>query len=146
MNPEIVSKGLFHWMRESFLALRKQPEGIKLWQEIIDKALTSGYESSGAVPSSGPEEFLKHVVERDKLLGLEAGGEILSPDKFSYWIKDPFLPLKNSIPLEEYQEISTLGYIEAKRKFFVPDFSVRMVKNMWEGEERSEWIFEKVRE
>lgn len=137
-------KGMFFWMMESYKALRESgEEGIKKWQDIITKSLHAGFEKQGAKCNSGPDAFLKFVVERDKALGLEAGGEIIDSNSFAYWIKDPFLPLKESMTLKDYENISTLGYVEAKKQFFVSEFNVKMTKNMWKGDEISEWIFER---
>jgi hypothetical protein len=150
MKPlDIVKNGMFYWMRESYMALRKQGYGgIRLWQEIMEKALTAGYESAKAKRNSGMRGFLKHVVARDKMLGLAAGGKIIvnkkNHQKFSYWIVDPFLPLKDKISQEEYHEISTNGFLRAKIKYFLGEgWITKMIKTPWNGDKRTEWILEK---
>ena len=47
------------------------------------------------------------------------------------------------VPLEEYEEISTRGYIATKIKYFCPGFIPKMTKNRWKGDERTEWVIRK---
>lgn len=92
-NFEIAKSGMFYWMTGCYLALRKQgEEGIRQWQEIMDRGLSAGYVAQGATRNSGPEAFLKYAVERDKMLGLPVGGRIIGEKSFLYWIQDPMLP------------------------------------------------------
>ncbi|MBI1973622.1 hypothetical protein HYS54_02310 [Candidatus Micrarchaeota archaeon] len=140
---EIVRNGMFYWMRESFTALRSYPGGIGKWQHMMHAALTAGYEKQGAPRNSGPQGFLEHVVARDLMLGLPAGGEVLSEDKFVYWIQDPFIVLKEKIGEEDYEQISTHGYVKTKLDYFCPGWHATLAKSCWRGNERSEWIIEK---
>ena len=148
-SADIIKSGMFYWMLESYMALRLHKNGIKQWQEIMDKALSAGYEKQGAKQSSGPEGFLKNVIARDKLLGLKAGGSVLAKNgkqitKFSYWIECPFASLKDRINAQEYEEISTKGYLATKIKYFLgDDWKANMIKNPWLGNPRTEWVIEK---
>ena len=142
---DIAVKTAFYWMRESFLALKEYPNGIKKWQEIMDKALTTGYEKMGATRLSGPKGFLEYVVERDRLLGLRAGGSIINENKFSYHIKDPFIDLKDTITKEEYEQISTYGYLKTKMNYFLgPDWKAAMQSCPWNNDKKETlWVIEK---
>jgi len=59
-----------------------------------------------------------------------------------YWIVDPFVMLKNRITEDEYQIISTFGYVSIKVNFFLGDvseWSVELKESPWGGYERSLW-------
>ena len=142
---------MFYWMRESYMALRKQEYGgIRSWQNIMDKGLSAGYDSQGAKRNSGVKGFLKHVIARDKLLGLKTGGKILAKKgkqitRFSYWLECPFTSLKDRLSMEEYEEISTRGYLATKIRYFLGDgWKATMMKNPWKGHKRTEWVVEKI--
>ncbi|MBI5332126.1 MAG: hypothetical protein HZB65_00990 [Candidatus Aenigmarchaeota archaeon] len=147
---DIIKSGMFYWMQESYMALRKHKNGIKQWQELMDKGLCAGYEKQCAKRGSGAKGFLKHVIARDRLLGLEAGGGIMARKgkqitKFSYWIECPFAVLKDRIGVEEYEEISTKGYLATKIRYFLGDgWVASVVKSPWLGDKRTEWVVEKI--
>ena len=64
---EIVRAGMFTWMRTAYLLARKRcPQGIREWQAQMENALIQGYTIAGAERNSGPEGFLKYVVERGR--------------------------------------------------------------------------------
>ena len=148
----IFKSGMFHWMKEAYLLARISGiEGIREWQKAMEAALHAGYEAAGAPRNSGPEGFLKYVVERDQALGLSAGGEILEREEgkvlsFRYWIVDPFMSLKKQLGLEgqdaenTYREISTNGYLAAKIRYFCSDFRATIIKSTWKDDDRTEWI------
>lgn len=139
---EIFKNGMFHWIRTAYLLARKSKAGIKEWQKQMETGLTVGYDAAGAKRNSGPEGFLKYVVERDKALGLPVGGKIIDKNTFQYWIIDFFLPLKEAcVTAEEYDNnISTGGYLAAKIKYFCPDFKAKLVKSTFMENEKTEWI------
>ncbi len=157
----IFRSGMLHWMREAYLLARLSGlEGIQEWQRAMKTALHAGYEAAGAPRNSGPEGFLRYVVERDKYLGISAGGEILEREgrkvlSFRYWIVDPFIDVRDrlkKIELEnekrltdqelenEYRRISTEGYLAAKIDYFCSDFKPEMLKSTWRGDDRTEWV------
>ncbi|MBI4895743.1 MAG: hypothetical protein HY831_04595 [Candidatus Aenigmarchaeota archaeon] len=147
MNKElqIARAGMFFWMREATLEMLKRgQEGIEEWQRKMDKGLLAGYEIQGAPRNSGVEGFLKYVVERDRFLGLEAGGHVTNERNFSYWIIDPFIPLREEITQEEYEKISTHGYLATKIRYFLPgEWKTTLMKSPWLGDDRTEWIIER---
>ena len=109
-------------LREFALAF-KRAEKLDVYAAFLSRTLEAGYEKAGAQSSAGIDEFLKYVVERDNLIGLEAGGRKISSEMFSYWIKDMFFPLCKDRRLteKEYATISTNGYLRTKINYFLPD-------------------------
>ena|SRR3989344_2309299 len=138
-----------YWMAESYLALRGYSGGIEKWKEIMSKGLSLAYEKMGAMRLSGPESFLEYVIGRDKMLGLHAGGDIIDENKFSYWIADPFLGLKDKITKKEYEQISTHGYLKTKMDYFLgKDWKAMMHKCPWDSNDdkdnnKTSWLIEK---
>lgn len=138
---DIAAATAFYWMRQAALiALRAGESGIVQWQRVMREGLHAAYEKMGASRNSGPENFLKYVIERDRALGLEAGGEIKSGEEFVYWIKDPFIPLRNMVDDYAYERLSTRGYLKAKIDYFCPEFTPSMTKSPWRGDDRTEWV------
>ncbi len=149
MNKEypLSLKGMFAWMAGSYVDLKSiaGEEGIILWKQRMDKGLSAGYNAQGAARGSGVDAFLEHVVKRDHVLGMEAGGHVTNERKFSYWIKDLFYLFKNEISETDYQNISTHGYLATKIKYFLTgEWKATMTKNPWQGHDRTEWIIEKL--
>ncbi len=101
----------------------KQARRLDVYNAILSKALEAGYEKAGALRGAGVDEFLEYVVERDRLIGLQAGGSKISDWGFTYWIEDMFLPLckDGSLSLADYESISTNGYLQTKINYFLPD-------------------------
>ena len=109
-------------LREFVLEFKKAGR-LDIYNAILSKALESGYERAGARRGAGVNEFLYYVIERDRLVGLEAGGEKISGWEFTYWIEDMFLFLcrDGSLTLDEYETISTDGYLRTKINYFLPN-------------------------
>ncbi len=139
---EIFRNNMFHWIRTAYkIARLVGRDGIKAWQDEMKKGLQKGYDTAGAKRGSGPTGFLKYVVERDRALDLSAGGEVIDQDTFIYWIEDFFSPLKEEgVTEQEYEDISTRGYLAAKIEYFCPGFEPKLVKSPWRGDKRTEWI------
>lgn len=118
-------------------------EGLYKFNEIMNVALPSGYEASyGNVRGSGLDGFLQYVVDRDRMLGYDAGGRKISNEEFEYWIADPFVNLKNIMPEHAYEVISTFGYVSIKINFFFDDaenWFASLEESPWRGHSRSLW-------
>ncbi|MBI4162039.1 MAG: hypothetical protein HY513_00020 [Candidatus Aenigmarchaeota archaeon] len=139
---ELLSKKFQVCLGEFFLVFKKAYR-LSVYNEILSRALQSGYERAGARHGAGVDEFLKYVVARDQLIGLEAGGEKISGMEFAYWIKDMFSPLCQSgqITRADYTAISTNGYLHAKISYFLPDshkWHAEMIMSPFDSD-RTEW-------
>lgn len=140
-----VRAGFFGWMAGAYIDLKQfGPKGIKLWQKRMD-GLKEAYRKMGAKENGGPEEFLYYVPERDSLLGIAAGGDIIDENSFKYWIntKQAFGTIWNQIDEQDYKNITLNGFIKTKRDFFVPYHTVIHEKNMFTGDDMDEFLFTK---
>ena len=128
------------------LALRQLDwrEGLEEFNKIMAVALPAGYEAAyGQVRGSGVDGFLRYVIDRDRMLDYEVGGRKISDTEFEYWIRDPFIDLKDIITEDEYQIISTHGYVWIKMNFFLdddaPNWFAHLKESPWRGHRRSLW-------
>ncbi len=119
-------------------------EGLYKFNGIMNVALPSGYEAAyGNVRGSGLDGFLRYVVDRDRMLGYETGGQKISDTEFEYWLADPFVNLKDTIQEDAYEIISTSGYVSTKINFFFDDdaenWFASLEESPWRGDRRSLW-------
>lgn len=140
---DIAAATAFYWMRQAAI-IALNSGSVDQWQAAMREGLHAAYKRMGAPGNSGAKGFLRYVLERDRALGLEAGGETRSSDEFIYWIKDPFLPLKDKITEKQYECLSTHGYLQAKIDYFCPGFSATLTKSPWRGDDRTEWVIKKM--
>lgn len=119
-------------------------EGLYKFNEITNVALPSGYEAAyGNVRGAGIDGFLHYVIDRDRMLGYDAGERKISNEEFEYWLVDPFVNLKDIIPEHAYEIISTFGYVSTKINFFFDDdaenWFASLEESPWRDHNRSLW-------
>ena len=136
------NKPFFALYERFFLALQEEfgERGIEVWKKVMRDALVAAYRSSGAVEGGGMQEFMRHVGERDRALGLEVSFQAIE-DGFIYrFHTDPFPGLRGKVD----KKIVDDSYLSVKRDFFLGSgWSYETTKHIWDGDESSEHIFKK---
>lgn len=139
---KVITAGFFHWMNTAFeLASLSGKGGIREWQKAMKEALIVGYVKCGAKPNSGQEAFVRFVSERDRALGLPVEFKKIKNGFIYRFYRCPFIQLKERY--KDCKELSTNGYLKAKRDFFIPEYRCRTTKTIWEGAPYCEHIFER---
>ena len=117
---------------------------IQEFNRIMKEGLHKGYER--AYPNSresGIEGFQEYVVERDEIIGCKAGVNVSNENQFIYSIEDPFVYLVDAVTKDQYEQISTRGYLDAKMDYFFGADAKRWSRflehSRYDGKNESVW-------
>jgi hypothetical protein len=137
------NSAFFSLYENVFLVLRKnfgEEKTLDLFSQIMEFGLKKSYDSAG-FKKGDPKDFVKVVGSRDKKLGLVVKFPVINKDKIVYrFYTDPFPNLKGHVNSGKLAGT----YMEFKMKYMLgKDWSYKMTKNIWKGNQFTEFVITK---